>query len=228
MPLCAITAREILEETALGTRNGAGTCVGRPLDGTQMKVIRFSDDAIPKWDPSLELESGQVGELVVSGPHVTRRYFENQEATRLAKSWKHDPTARRSYGTAWATSDASTKRAGFGFSVARSTSCAKVVRPTTQCVSKAYSTRSRTCVALPSSDTTGSGARNWCSSSSSTRTQRPRAKDVRRDELLAIAQTRGIPLTRVVFRRKPLPTDRRHNSKIERIALTSFSQKKYG
>ena len=59
--------------------------MGRPVPGLLVKIIRTSDDPIPTWDKALEVEPGEIGEIAVKGPHVTRVYFNRQEATALAK-----------------------------------------------------------------------------------------------------------------------------------------------
>src|SRR5207245_1110939 len=75
LPVSSITAREVLRKTAELTRAGQGTCVGRPFPGITLRVIRITDEVIPAWDDRLVLPRGQIGELVVKGPVVTREYF---------------------------------------------------------------------------------------------------------------------------------------------------------
>jgi len=85
LPVASFTGREMLAETAETARAGGGICVGRPLPGFTVRVIRILDSAVPDWDDSLVLPQGEVGEFVVRGPTVTRRYLNRPEATRLAK-----------------------------------------------------------------------------------------------------------------------------------------------
>jgi acyl-CoA synthetase (AMP-forming)/AMP-acid ligase II len=59
--------------------------VGRPVEGLEVRIIRISDDPIPVWSDDLELPEGTIGEIIVTGPIVTREYFNRPEATRLAK-----------------------------------------------------------------------------------------------------------------------------------------------
>ncbi len=94
LPIASITAREVLHETASLTRAGSGTCVGPALPGIALRVIRISDDALSSWDDKLVLPRGEIGEIVVKGPVVTREYFKREHATALAKipdgpSWWH-------------------------------------------------------------------------------------------------------------------------------------------
>jgi acyl-CoA synthetase (AMP-forming)/AMP-acid ligase II len=85
LPVASIGSREILAETAERTEQGAGVCVGRPVEGIDLRIIRVSDEPIPSWSDDLELADGTVGEICVSGPVVTREYFRRPEATALAK-----------------------------------------------------------------------------------------------------------------------------------------------
>ncbi len=85
LPVANFGAREIADETAEATRGGAGTCVGRPAHGIELAVIRISDDPIDTWSAELRLPQGEVGEICVKGPVVTRSYHRRPAATRAAK-----------------------------------------------------------------------------------------------------------------------------------------------
>jgi len=85
LPVSSIGSDEILGETRSQTDLGRGVCVGRPVPGLVVKIIRISDVPIPAWDKALEVESGEIGEIAVQGPHVTRVYYSRPEATALAK-----------------------------------------------------------------------------------------------------------------------------------------------
>lgn len=85
LPVAVIGSDEILRETRHLTDRGRGVCVGRPVEGIDVKVIRISDDPIPSWDGSLECTTGEIGEIAVRGPWVTPSYFNRPQATALAK-----------------------------------------------------------------------------------------------------------------------------------------------
>ena len=74
-----------LSGTAEQTRLGAGVCVGRTFSGIRWKVIRIVDGPIRSLDEAEELPSGQIGELIVRGPQVTREYVTRRESNALAK-----------------------------------------------------------------------------------------------------------------------------------------------
>ena len=67
------------------TDSGKGVCVGQPVDIAEVRVIAISDDEIPNWSGVTELPCGQIGEICVRGPQVTRSYFNRAESTQLAK-----------------------------------------------------------------------------------------------------------------------------------------------
>jgi acyl-CoA synthetase (AMP-forming)/AMP-acid ligase II len=84
LPVAVIEGRE-LQATREATERGAGTCVGRAVAPTEVRIIRISDDAVAAWSDALRVGEGQVGEITVAGPTVTDAYFNRDEATRLAK-----------------------------------------------------------------------------------------------------------------------------------------------
>lgn len=85
LPVCTISRREVVDETWRKTQEGCGTCVGRPVPGMELKIIRITDAPIAEWTPDLEVPSGAPGEIAVRSPWVTREYFQMEEATRLSK-----------------------------------------------------------------------------------------------------------------------------------------------
>jgi acyl-CoA synthetase (AMP-forming)/AMP-acid ligase II len=85
LPVATTSSREVLGETRQATDAGHGVCVGRPVSAIQVSVIGITDDPIPTWDDSLLVPDGEVGEIVVRGPMVTRSYYNADDKTRLAK-----------------------------------------------------------------------------------------------------------------------------------------------
>jgi acyl-CoA synthetase (AMP-forming)/AMP-acid ligase II len=85
LPVSSIGSDEILSETRYQTDIGRGVCVGLPVPGLTVKIIKISDEAIQNWDDSLELPPIEIGEIAVKGPHVTRSYYHRPEATASAK-----------------------------------------------------------------------------------------------------------------------------------------------
>lgn len=85
LPVCSIGSSEILGETRAITDAGGGVCIGRPVPGIRLEIIKISDDAIPLWHDSLRVPPGRIGEIVVQGEQVTRGYHNRPEANRLSK-----------------------------------------------------------------------------------------------------------------------------------------------
>ncbi len=85
LPVSSIGGKEILQSTAARTRVGAGTCVGTIFDRMSVKIIPMTDGPIASLSDVKELPSGEIGEIIVSGPSVTRQYYLRPEATQLAK-----------------------------------------------------------------------------------------------------------------------------------------------
>src|SRR5207245_11291371 len=77
------------------TAAGGGVCIGRPVEGMNVRIIRISDEPISTWSDSLLLPTGQVGEIVVAGPVVTKGYFFKPQLTSLSKI--RDPQTGRTF-----------------------------------------------------------------------------------------------------------------------------------
>ena len=85
LPVATIESREVLGETASATERGAGVCVGRPVPEAEVAIIGITDAPIARWSDAEVLGPGAIGEIVAKGPMATRRYFESEEQTALAK-----------------------------------------------------------------------------------------------------------------------------------------------
>lgn len=85
LPIASIESREVIAETGPAANKGKGVCVGTRFDGVHWKVIEISDDEIRYLSDISELARGKIGELLVSGPMVTRRYVTRTDQNRLHK-----------------------------------------------------------------------------------------------------------------------------------------------
>lgn len=85
LPVASIAASEVLAETQHRWAEGGGTCVGRRFPGITWKVIRVVDGPIGNMGDAVELPQQEIGELIVSGPVVTREYVTRAESNALAK-----------------------------------------------------------------------------------------------------------------------------------------------
>ncbi|MET9491604.1 fatty acid CoA ligase family protein [Nocardia sp. NPDC006630] len=100
LPLTTLEWSE-LEGLQDRTRDGAGTCVGRPLpeseSDTRVRIIRITDAEIPFWTEDLEVEPGEIGEIAATGAQVSAAYHGNPAADARAKIEERlaDGTVRR-------------------------------------------------------------------------------------------------------------------------------------
>ena len=74
-----------LAETWAAARNGYGTCVGKPLPGVQLHLIRVTDDPIPSWSDDLQVPEGAIGEIIAGGAVVSPSYPHLPEENARAK-----------------------------------------------------------------------------------------------------------------------------------------------
>ncbi len=85
LPIAVIDSNEEFNEIREKSAQGAGICLGKPVPGANVRVIRITDDGIAMWQESLEVGTNVVGEITVQGPAVTRGYVAREDANRLAK-----------------------------------------------------------------------------------------------------------------------------------------------
>ncbi|MFK0222891.1 fatty acid CoA ligase family protein [Streptomyces vinaceus] len=71
--------------TATLTAQGAGTCVGRPVPGTEVAVLSVTDGPLTGLSSAVMLPSGETGEIIVRGESVSRGYHRSPAANRLHK-----------------------------------------------------------------------------------------------------------------------------------------------
>jgi acyl-CoA synthetase (AMP-forming)/AMP-acid ligase II len=89
LPIASIESAEILGETAARSALGDGTCVGRPVQGTDVRIIRVSDGPLPRWDPALLVPPGEIGEIAVAGENISPRYHAAADADAAHKIHEH-------------------------------------------------------------------------------------------------------------------------------------------
>ncbi|RJP55986.1 MAG: peptide synthase [Anaerolineaceae bacterium] len=84
LPIAKVESREIfsLKEKI---ENGAGICLGKPIEGVTARIIPITDEPIAEWQDSLKVESNVVGEITVQSPATTRGYIQREDADRISK-----------------------------------------------------------------------------------------------------------------------------------------------
>ncbi len=95
LPVANLGSRAILKEAYPKTAKGAGICVGAPVEGAVVRVIRITDDPIEAWDDDLVLPAGEIGEITVKGRQVTHRYWGRPAQTAAAKIPDGDQVVHR-------------------------------------------------------------------------------------------------------------------------------------
>ncbi len=79
LPVASVSAAEIDPSSV------RGACVGRPIAGIDVRIIVISDDPIATLADTCEMPRGEIGEIIVRGPVVTKEYDALPEATAAAK-----------------------------------------------------------------------------------------------------------------------------------------------
>ena len=93
LPITLPSARELLRSKGHRTREGRGTCVGRPMPETSIKIIEITDAPIEHVEKAQFLPPGNIGEICVSSPVTTQGYFrrpDDDAASKIrdgARSW---------------------------------------------------------------------------------------------------------------------------------------------
>jgi olefin beta-lactone synthetase len=85
LPVCNIGSSEILTRTRQLTDEGKGVCVGLPVPGINLEIIKISDEPVLKWKETLRVQEGQIGEIAVKGAVVTAEYYNRPDSTKSAK-----------------------------------------------------------------------------------------------------------------------------------------------
>ncbi len=95
LPVSSVSGKEILKETWGQTKRGKGTCVGRPVPGVTIDIIKSVEGPVSSWDKVEVLPPGEIGEIVVHGPVVTLSYENNDAENELAKIVNGDTVRHR-------------------------------------------------------------------------------------------------------------------------------------
>lgn len=83
LPIASITGKTLLEKYKHVV--GQGTCVGKPVEGVDVKIIEITDTPIASLSEATELETYHIGEIIVSGSIVTANYHNMPDKTKNEK-----------------------------------------------------------------------------------------------------------------------------------------------
>ncbi|MEV6097494.1 fatty acid CoA ligase family protein [Nocardia sp. NPDC051981] len=106
LPMATIESRELLGDLVEQAHTGYGVCVGAPALHVRARIIAITDDPLPDWADAearaADLAASRgIGELVVSGPNVSPRYFWPQAADRTGKIIDGEVIWHRTGDLAW-------------------------------------------------------------------------------------------------------------------------------
>lgn len=219
LPVCSLGHREICQETLPKTKQGAGTCVGYPFSGVTLKIIRISDEPISTWSDSLEVAVGEVGEITVKGPMVTKVYHQREKETQLAKIYEGDDIWHRmgdlgyqdEKGRIWFCG-----RKKHRVITAEKTYFSVQVEGIFNAEPDIWRT------ALVGVQNDGENRLVLCIEFQPN--QRPKNATERRVALKKIAEKHQLPIDAFLFYPGVFPVDRRHNAKIEREELAKWAK----
>ncbi|WP_146409484.1 fatty acid CoA ligase family protein [Allorhodopirellula heiligendammensis] len=85
LPIASIESRQVITETGPAANKGKGVCVGTRFEGVHWKVIEITDDELRYFSDITEVARGKIGELMVSGPMVTRKYVTRTDQNAMHK-----------------------------------------------------------------------------------------------------------------------------------------------
>ncbi len=101
LPISAIDSDTLIKECRAKTAAGAGTCVGKPLEKVEVSIIKISDAPIGQWDESRLVTPGEVGEIVLKGDIVSKKYHNHPRANALSKVQDGDDIRHRMGDLGW-------------------------------------------------------------------------------------------------------------------------------
>jgi olefin beta-lactone synthetase len=223
LPATEMPGLEALHDTYPRTARGAGLCVGHPLPGVELKIVAIVDGALETLDAQRTLSTGEIGEVLVRGPHVSPRYADDPESTRKNKVRASDGSIWHRLGDAGYL-DASGRLWCCGRISHRIETAHGVLFPLTcEPIFDAHPEVRRSGLVGVRPIATASTMPVICVELRDDSVS-PAERAALRDELLAIAAShpQTAHIRHVLFHPR-LPVDPRHNSKIERPALARWA-----
>jgi len=193
---------------------GAGACVGQPLPGMTVRVIRLDT---PKGE-LIETAPGEIGEIIVSGPVVTKIYDAMPEATAVAKITDGDRLWHRMGDCGWMDE---TGRLWFCGRMVESvvTAAGRLFTEPCEQVFRVHPGAQR-CALIGLG--TGAVRQPALVVETSVKDSREARTLVRELRQLALAHPHTAAI-KVFYFRARLPVDVRHNAKIHRLTLAAWA-----
>lgn len=217
LPVSTIEAHEILSETNERTSQGAGVCVGRKVESIEWRVIEITDEPIATIDGTTELPAGEIGELIVRGPQISRVYDNSPHHNRLAKIADSDSVWHRIGDVGYLDHEQR-----FWYCGRKSQ---RVVMKTgtlfTECVEGVFNTHPQ----VRRSALVGTGKRPAQEPAIVVELERPTLDIDRQLHEISTRHDCTRPVEQMLVHPQ-LPTDIRHNAKINREVLAKWAEKR--
>jgi acyl-CoA synthetase (AMP-forming)/AMP-acid ligase II len=90
LPVSNISGKDVLNHTASLTLQGKGTCVGFPIEGSEVLIYEDSEIPEPFLIGTKIKKAFEIGEILVKGKIATKEYYEMPEQTKLHKIYDQD------------------------------------------------------------------------------------------------------------------------------------------
>lgn len=85
LPVSCISGKELEGDKESRSLNGEGTCIGKPLRGVDIKIIKQNDGVINTIEKASQCAPYEIGEIIIQSPTATRSYHQLPEKTAMAK-----------------------------------------------------------------------------------------------------------------------------------------------
>ena len=83
MPIMSVGSNEVQSETSGLSAKGYGSCIGRPVSNTEVRLITITDAPIERFTDDMVPPQGEIGELIVRGDAVAAGYLDNPDLDTL-------------------------------------------------------------------------------------------------------------------------------------------------
>lgn len=101
MPVMSVGSREVLSETGALSEKGYGSCIGRPVSRTEVRLITITDTPIESFADDMSPPQGEIGELIVRGDTVAANYLDNPDLDAINTITDHGEIWHRTGDLGW-------------------------------------------------------------------------------------------------------------------------------
>ena len=199
LPVAAVWGKDIVGRFAQRSADGAGTCVGKPAVGMDVRILATSDTAVADASVAEWVAPGTIGEICVKGAVVTTTYADNANATEAAKIPDGEGTWHRMGDLGYFDAE------GFLWLCGRKSERVGELYP--DCIEGRFNP--------------------WCGRTALVGVRGEPTLVVEGEKDLALeARIRDTSIVKHVVFHPAFPVDRRHNSKIHRNTLAKWAARK--